>query len=75
MKNACLKITRPIRWDRLTRFRAEPVFGRHAVFLDSAEKPVDLPDLAMLKGYRADGIRIVAPPLFALLETRDSRIV
>ena len=45
----------------------EPAFGRQAVFLDSAEKVANLPDAAKLAEYRAQGIRIVAPPIFALL--------
>lgn len=50
----------------------EPEFGRQAVFLDDAETVADLPSAADLAGYRAAGIRIVAPPLFALLTT-DAR--
>ena len=46
----------------------EPDFGRQAVYLEAAERVADLPSLADLRGYRAEGIRIVAPPLFALLE-------
>ena len=45
----------------------EPAFAVQAVFLDSAEKAADLPDLEKLIGYRKEGIRIVAPPIFALL--------
>ena len=45
-----------------------PDFGRQAVYLESAERVADLPSLADLRRYRAAGIRIVAPPLFALLE-------
>lgn len=45
-----------------------PDFGRQAVFLESAERVADLPSLAELRRYREAGIRIVAPPLFALLE-------
>ncbi len=48
--------------------RHEPAFGRQAVFLDDAETVADLPGAAELDGYRAEGIRIVAPPLFALLD-------
>jgi glycerophosphoryl diester phosphodiesterase len=46
----------------------EPDFGRQAVYLEAAERVADLPSPAELRGYRAEGIRIVAPPLFALLE-------
>ena len=44
-----------------------PAFGQQAVFLDDADSPADLPDAAELAGYAAAGIRIVAPPLWALL--------
>jgi glycerophosphoryl diester phosphodiesterase len=45
----------------------EPAFGRQAVYLDDANTVADLPSAAELAAYRAQGIRIVAPPLFALL--------
>jgi len=45
----------------------EPAFGQQAVFLDDADVPADLPDAAELQGYADAGIRIVAPPLWALL--------
>ena len=45
----------------------EPAFGRQAVYLDDAGTVADLPSAAQLAGYRAQGIRIVAPPTFALL--------
>ena len=47
--------------------RNEPAFGRQAVYLDDANTVADLPTAAELAGYRAEGIRIVAPPVFALL--------
>jgi len=53
----------------------EPVFAKQAVFLDAAEKPKDLPDLAKLKQYKKQGIRIVAPPIFALLDVKEDRMV
>lgn len=53
----------------------EPAFGKQAVFLDSAEKAADLPSLAQLQGYKKDGIQIVAPPLFALLDTANGKLV
>jgi glycerophosphoryl diester phosphodiesterase len=49
----------------------EPAFGRQAVYLDDANTVADLPTAAELAAYRAQGIRIVAPPTFALL-TADS---
>jgi glycerophosphoryl diester phosphodiesterase len=42
-------------------------YGRQAVFLDDANTVADLPDAATLRSYRSQGIRIVAPPTFALL--------
>ncbi|WP_325420995.1 glycerophosphodiester phosphodiesterase family protein [Aquabacterium sp.] len=45
----------------------EPAFGRQAVYLDDANTVADLPNAAELASYRAQGIRIVAPPIFALL--------
>ncbi len=45
----------------------EPAFGRQAVYLDDANTVADLPGAAELAQYRAQGIRIVAPPIFALL--------
>jgi glycerophosphoryl diester phosphodiesterase len=45
----------------------EPAFGRQAVFLDDANTVAELPGAAELMGYRNQGIRIWAPPTFALL--------
>jgi glycerophosphoryl diester phosphodiesterase len=45
----------------------EPRFGRQAVFLDDANTPAQLPTAAELAAYKAEGINIWAPPLFALL--------
>ena len=54
----------------------EPAFGRQAVFLDDANVVADLPTFSDLVGYRAQGIRIWAPPTFALLALDGSnRIV
>ena len=47
----------------------EPAFGKQAVYLDGANRVSDLPDAAELARYKAQGINIVAPPLFALLTT------
>jgi glycerophosphoryl diester phosphodiesterase len=53
-----------------------PAWGRQAVFLDDANTVADLPSAADLAGYKAQGIRIVAPPTFALLATDpNGRIV
>lgn len=61
--------------DVLYWVKNEPAFGKQAVFLDSAEKPADLPSLAQLQSYKKEGIQIVAPPLFALLDTQDGKVV
>ena len=45
----------------------EPAFGKQAVYLDDANVEADLPSYADLVGYKAAGINIVAPPIFALL--------
>ncbi len=53
----------------------EPEFGQQAVYLDDAETVKDLPDATELARYKAQGIHIVAPPLFALLAVENGRIV
>jgi glycerophosphoryl diester phosphodiesterase len=53
--------------DVLYWIKAEPSFGQQAVFLDDANTVADLPSYADLVGYRAEGIRVWAPPTFALL--------
>jgi glycerophosphoryl diester phosphodiesterase len=58
--------------DVLTWVQLESDFGQQAVYLDDANTVGDLPGLAELQGYRAQGIRIVAPPLFALLTVDGS---
>ncbi|KPF48556.1 glycerophosphodiester phosphodiesterase [beta proteobacterium AAP121] len=50
----------------------EPSFGRQAVYLDDANSVADLPTAAALQGYRQQGIRIWAPPTFALIATDAS---
>lgn len=53
-----------------------PAFGRQAVYLDDAETVAELPGAAELHSYRDEGINIVAPPLFALLDVDgNGRIV
>jgi glycerophosphoryl diester phosphodiesterase len=49
-----------------------PAFGRQAVYLDDAGTAADLPDATELQGYKRDGINIVAPPIFALLDGEAS---
>ena len=55
--------------------KREPAFGKQAVFLDSANSVRDLPTAQTLASYKAQGIQIVAPPLFALLDVKDGKIV
>ena len=52
----------------------EPRFGKQAVYLDDANAPGDLPTLAELQSYAAQGIRIVGPPMWALLTTQNGKI-
>ena len=59
-----------IHWIRHT-----PAFGKQAVYLDDANTPADLPSYSELLGYKRTGINVVAPPLFALLDVSDGRIV
>lgn len=62
--------------DVLYWVRNTPDFGRQAVFLDDANTVADLPTAQQLREYKAQGIRIVAPPTFALLTTDgNGRIV
>ena len=62
--------------DVLYWIQQEPAFGRQAVYLDDANTVADLPAFADLVGYRKEGIRIWAPPTFALLALDGSnRIV
>ncbi|MGE3540933.1 MAG: glycerophosphodiester phosphodiesterase family protein [Candidatus Tectimicrobiota bacterium] len=53
--------------DILYWIQHEPRFGRQAVFLDDANVPAELPSLVELQGYAAQGVKIVAPPMWALL--------
>ena len=45
----------------------EAAFGKQAVYLDDANIVADLPSYEQLAQYKAQGIQIVAPPIFALL--------
>ena len=53
--------------DVLYWIKNEPAFGKQAVYLDDANSPADVPTAADLKGYAAQGIKIVAPPMWMLL--------
>ena len=58
--------------DILYWVKNEPAFGRQAVYLDDANGPADVPTLEQLRNYRAQGVRIVAPPLWVLLAADSS---
>ena len=58
--------------DVLYWVKNEPAFGQQAVYLDDADSIKDLPDAATLRGYQSLGIRIWAPPTFALLASDAS---
>ena len=53
----------------------EAAFGRQAVYLDDANTVADLPDYNTLVGYKSKGINIWAPPIFALLDNVNGKIV
>ncbi len=53
----------------------EPAFGKQAVYLDDANVPADVPSAAELKGYAKQGIKIVAPPMWVLLDVKNGKIV
>ena len=53
----------------------EPRFGKQAVYLDDAETVADLPNQSELDSYKAEGINIVAPAMFALLAVDGGNIV
>ena len=50
----------------------EPAFGKQAVYLDDANVPAELPGAADLQSYKDEGINVVAPPMFALLDVDSS---
>lgn len=58
--------------DVLYWVKHEPAYGRQAVYLDDANVPADVPTAEQLKAWRAQGIRIVAPPLWVLLTADTS---
>jgi glycerophosphoryl diester phosphodiesterase len=50
----------------------EPKFGEQAVFLDDANVAAELPTADDLRTYAKQGVRIVAPPMWALLTVDGS---
>jgi glycerophosphoryl diester phosphodiesterase len=61
--------------DVLYWIKSEPAFGKQAVFLDDANVPTDLPSADDLLGYAKQGIKIVAPPTWALVALQGNKIV
>jgi len=61
--------------DILYWIQNEPSFATQAVFLDAAETVKDLPTLEKLNDYKRQGVKIVAPPIFALLTLQDGKLV
>lgn len=63
--------------DILYWIKAEPKFGRQAVYLDqNGETAQTFPGaVANLTQYKADGVRIVAPPLPYLVHVLDGKMV
>jgi glycerophosphoryl diester phosphodiesterase len=65
--------------DVLYWVKNEPRFGRQAVYLDdldpTANPPLPRLSVAELKELKAQGVKIIAPPMFALLAVENGEIV
>jgi glycerophosphoryl diester phosphodiesterase len=61
--------------DVLYWIRSEPDFGRQAVFLDDANVTDELPDRAELAHLANQGVRIWAPPMWALISSENGALV
>jgi glycerophosphoryl diester phosphodiesterase len=61
--------------DVLYWIKSEPAFGKQAVYLDDANVLADLPSASDLLSYAKQGIKIVAPPTWALVQLQANRIV
>ncbi len=61
--------------DILYWVKNEPAFGKQAVYLDDANVPNELPGAAELQTYAQQGIKIVAPPTWALVALQGNKIV
>ncbi len=61
--------------DVLYWIQREPAFGKQAVYLDDANVPSELPSATDLRSYAAQGVKIVAPPMWALIALQGNRIV
>jgi len=51
----------------------DPAFGKHAVYLETATQPSQLPGANDLRRLRAEGVRILAAPFWALVRLDDSQ--
>jgi glycerophosphoryl diester phosphodiesterase len=60
--------------DILYWIKSEPAFGKQAVYLDDTNVPADLPSANDLLGYAKQGIKIVAPPTWALVALQGNKI-
>lgn len=60
--------------DILYWLQHEPEFAAQSVFLEAALSPDSLPSLETLQQYRAQGVRTVGPPLFALLDMKENQM-
>ncbi|MGH9894666.1 MAG: glycerophosphodiester phosphodiesterase family protein [bacterium] len=62
--------------DVLDWIQSEPRFGKQAVYLDDIDPTVSPPiprlSVAELEQLKAQGVKIIAPPLFALLEVSSA---
>ena len=61
--------------DVLYWIKNEPAFSKQAVYLDDANVLGELPSAADLLSYRAQGVNIVAPAMWALIALQGNRIV
>ena len=60
--------------DVLYWIKNEPRFGRQAVYLDDIDPTANLPRLTLdeLKQLKKQGVKIIAPPIFALLAVNEA---
>jgi glycerophosphoryl diester phosphodiesterase len=60
--------------DVLYWIRSEPEFGEQAVYLDDIDPTANVPRITNeeLRRLKQQGVRIIAPPLFALLDTNSA---
>lgn len=61
--------------DVLYWIQKEPEFGVQAVYLDDIDTPDEAPSLERLKTLAAHGVKIIAPPLFALLSLDQDNLI